>query len=119
MLESLANVLKTYGLELIMKKTKILSTINPSDQDQVCITEHGPVDVLGTSTCHKYLGRKFIGDLKSRGKVAVDHRLSCAWMKYKAFRHALEDKHANIKLRLKLFDSIVSSTLLYGLEIPL
>ena len=41
MLEFLADVLKTYGLELNIKKTKIQSTVNPSDRDQVCIIEHG------------------------------------------------------------------------------
>ena len=54
--------------------------------------------------------------MRTRGKDAVDHRLACAWMKYRSLQHALEDKYVSIKLRLKLFESVVSSTLLYGLE---
>ena len=99
-----------------MKKTKIMSTSCPSETTTVCITEYGPVDILGSADRHKYLGRCFCGDLKIRGKSAVDHRLSCAWMKYKAFQHVLEDKQVSIKLRFKLFGSIISSTLVYGLE---
>ena len=34
--------------------------------------------------------------------------------------HAFEDKHVNVKLRLKLFDSIITSTVSYGLDtVPL
>ena len=62
------------------------------------------------------MGRNFTGNLRTRGKDAVDHRLACAWMKYRSLQHALEDKYVSIKLRLKLFESVVSSTLLYGLE---
>ena len=35
---------------------------------------------------HKYLGREFSGEVRTRGKVAVEHRLSFGWMKYKAFQ---------------------------------
>ena len=37
-------------------------------------------------------------------------------MKYKAFEHVFEDKQVNLKLRFKLFDSIISPTLMYGVE---
>ena len=95
-LESLAGVLQTYGLELNMKKTKIMSTECPCEETTVCITEFGPVDILGSNDKHKYLGRNFGGDLKRRGKAAIDHRLSCAWMKYKSVQHVFEDKQVSI-----------------------
>ena len=116
MLEKLATISKSYGLEPNMKKTKIISPEHPSENTQVCITDFGPVDVLGVQDRHKYLGRLFTGDLKTRGKSAIDHRLSCGWMKFKAFQHVFEDKQVSVKLRFKLFDSIVSSTILYGLD---
>ena len=120
MLEKLTSILKLYGLNLNMKKTKIMSTTSPAETTQVCITDFGPIDILGANDRQKYLGRLFSGDLKTRSKSAIDHRLSCAWMKYKAFQHVFEDKQVSVKLRFKLFDSIVSSTLLYGLEtVPL
>ena len=37
-------------------------------------------------------------------------------MKYKALQQIYEDKHIPIKLRLKLFDAAISSTVLYALE---
>ena len=40
----------------------------------------------------------------------------CAWMKYKSLQYALEDKHVDIKLRLKLFKIAVSPAALYSLE---
>ena len=116
MLESLADVLKPYGLDLNMKKTKIMSTVEASEENIVCITKYGPMDILGTKSRHKYLGRAFSGDLKTRGENEIDHRLACAWMKYRSLQHVFEDKYVSIKLRLKLFESVVSSTLLYGLE---
>ena len=59
MLESLASVLQTYGLEV--------STECPCETTTVCITEFGPVDILGSIDKHKYLGRSFSGDLKCCG----------------------------------------------------
>ena len=93
-----------------------MSTSCPSETLMVCITEYGPIDILGSIDRHRYLGRCFCGDLKIRGKSAVDHRLSCVWMKYKSFQHVFEDKQVSIELRFKLFGSIISSTLVYGLE---
>ena len=93
-----------------------MSTLKASDENTVCITKHGPVNILGKHSRHKYLGRNVTGDLKNRGKSTVDHRLACAWMKFRSLQHVFEDKHVSIKLRLKLFESVVSSTLLYGLE---
>ena len=43
------------------------------------------------------------------------HRAQCAWTQIHLFRHALTDKHVNIGLRLRLFDSVVTSSALYGL----
>ena len=113
MLEKLASILQSYGLELNMKKTKIMSTSCPRETTTVCITEYGPVDILGSIDRHKYLGRCFCGDLKIRGKSVVDHRLSCACMKYKEFQHVFEDNQVSIKLGFKLFGSITSSTFVY------
>ena len=50
MLKSLADVLKIYGLELDVNKTKILSSIALSNKGQVCITEHAPINILFRST---------------------------------------------------------------------
>ena len=58
----------------------------------------------------------FSGEVRNRGRIAVEHRISCGWMKYHALQQVFEDKHIPIKLRLKLFDAAISSTVLYSLE---
>ena len=99
-----------------MAKTKILSTECTTEATQVCITKYGSVEIVGSKTKHKYLGRGFVGELRHRGQVAVDHRVNCGWMKYKIYQHALENKHVSLNLRLKLFQSIISPTVCYSLD---
>ena len=45
----------------------MISPEHPSENTQVCITDFGPVDVLGVKDRHKYLGRLFTGDLETVG----------------------------------------------------
>ena len=116
MLDSLTEILLGYGLELNLTKTKILSTETTAEETQICITKYGSVDIVGTNTKHKYLGRAFVGDLSNKSKSAVDHRLGCAWMKYKTYQHVLENKDVSLNLRLKLFKSIISPTVCYSLD---
>ena len=64
---------------------------------------------------HKYLRNAYPGALKNRGNTIVSNRLRCAWSKYNFFRHSLFDRHVDVKLRPKLFDSVVSPSACYGL----
>ena len=99
MLELLVPVFLEYGLELNASKTKILCNEVASDQSTYCIIECGDIEILTATQKHKYLGRAFSGEVRCRGSIAVEHRISCAWMKYKGFQHILENKHIAIKLR--------------------
>ena len=116
MLESMAEVLSSYGLEMNVAKTKILSSELISDAPLTVSTRFGDVTVLAGVERHKYLGRGLVGDLRGRGRAAVEHRIGCAWMKYRALQHVFEDRHVSVALRLKLFDSVVGSTAVYSLE---
>ena len=89
MLESLADVLGQFGLELNAKKTKIMTTEPTPDEPTVWTTRYGDVIILGANEHHKYLGRDFSGDLWQRGRAAVVHRIGCAWMKYKCLQQVL------------------------------
>ena len=64
---------------------------------------------------HKDLGKKLCGNLRFRGQCNLDFRLSCAWMKYHHFKATLLNKRIPLHLRLRLFDSTVSPSALYGL----
>ena len=54
--------------------------------------------------------------MRSRGKIAIEHRIQCGWMKYHPLQSTFEDHHIPIKLRLKLFDAAITATVLYSLE---
>ena len=103
-------------MELNAKKTKILSTTTTETQQVALITEYGAVDIVPKSSTHKYLGRAFSGDLRDRGSVALNNRSACAWMQYNNLKHVLENKHITLQLRFKLFQSVITSTILYSLE---
>ena len=116
MIEFLVEIFAECGLELNAKKTKILSTTTTNTQQVALITEYGAVDIVPKSSTHKYLGRAFSGDLRDRGSVALSNRSSCAWMQYNNLKHVLENKHVTLQLRFKLFESVITSTILYSLE---
>ena len=115
MLESIAAILKTFGLDLNASKTRILTSEWP-DQYHVVETACGPVEILHDKGHHKYLGRRFQGNLHERGKCAVEHRLGCAWTKFRHLQKSLLDKHVALPLRLRLFEAAIAPTLTYSLE---
>ena len=45
----------------------------------------------------------------------MNHRLSCGWFKHHSVQHPSLNRKIPTHLRLKLFDSVVSSTVLYSL----
>ena len=115
MMNSLADILKEYGLELNAKKTKIFCTASPPSSFTVP-TRLGRIKVMGSDDKHKYLGREFPGDPHRRGLVALEYRIQCAWSKFRTFEYILTDKHVPMSLRLKLFDTMVTPTILYSLD---
>ena len=74
------------------------------------------VELLSATCVHKYLGRAWSGDLRKRGQAAVDHRIACAWAKFRSLETSLVNRHVSIKLRLAMFDATVNATAAYGLE---
>ena len=116
MIDLLTETLQEFGLELDMAKTKMLSTTVLKNETTLIETEHGFVELLAAGRVHKYLGRAFSGNLRHRGQAAADHRISCAWCKFRSLEKTLTDKRVNIKLRLRLFSSAVTPSLVYSLD---
>lgn len=113
MLEALVQELQAIGLHLNSKKSKILTT---SSQGPMMIEVAGElVEVLYGQVAHKYLGRKIPGDLRSRNSVEVAHRIRCAWAKFCQHRDVLTDKNVSLSSRLRLFATVVSPCVLFGL----
>ena len=117
MIDILHEELHVAGLELNAKKSRLFK-FDESVQDCGTIlvdVADGFMEVVGAGDTHKYLGNAFPGALRNRGAAILTNRLRCAWAKFHMFRHSLLDRHVDIKLRLKLFESVVSPSLLYGL----
>ena len=116
MLNLLLTCLSKYGLECNILKAKVLTTELNTDDDHSFDCALGNISVLSADETHKYLGRKFAGDLRKRARTAIDFRIQCAWIKFRELRQSLCNRHVSIRSRLRLFDAVVTPTLLYGLE---
>ena len=66
------------------------------------------VEVLGTNGKHRFLGRYLCGNLDNRVPIEVQHRIQVAWMKFGQHSKTLCNKNISIKLRMRLFDSVIS-----------
>ena len=75
------------------------------------------VEVLGANGKHRFLERYLCGNLDNRVPIEVQHRIQVAWMKFGQHSKTLCNKNISIKLRMRLFDSVVSPSLLFGLAI--
>eukprot|EP00929_Paragymnodinium_shiwhaense_P046346 TRINITY_DN23593_c0_g1_i6.p1 TRINITY_DN23593_c0_g1~~TRINITY_DN23593_c0_g1_i6.p1 ORF type:complete len:196 (+),score=11.73 TRINITY_DN23593_c0_g1_i6:290-877(+) len=74
------------------------------------------VELVRSGSSHKYLGKVLPGDLSNRGQRNFNHRLSCAWLRFHQLQTALLNRKIPVHLRIKLFDSVVSPTVLYSLS---
>ena len=115
MLEALTEVLSEAGLSLNGSKTKIMTTSDDVVTPMLVECGSSFVEVLGAGQVHKYLGRVFSGDLCNRGKCNLSHRISCGWQKFHEFSGTLLNRKIAVHLRFKLFDSIITPTVLYSL----
>jgi len=97
-----------------MVKTKIITTVD-LDAPMFVDVAGGMVEVLFGDAVHKYLGRHISGDLRQRSKVEFSHRIAAAWAKFHKHRATLMNRDISVRLRLKLFQAVVSPTVLFGL----
>ena len=90
MVEMLVQELSLIGLQLNGTKTKVLttSTLQETSYVEICGTM---VAILHGGMTHKYLGRKFPGNLNSRTEVEIMHRIQCAWHKFHQHKLILYD----------------------------
>ena len=119
MLEALQIELGQAGLSINKAKTKILTTVadyscNPTPL--LVEVGDGMVEVVRGDALHKYLGKVLPGNLRARGVRNLDHRLSCGWLKFRSLASTLLNRKICLALRLRLFDSCVSPSVLYSLS---
>ena len=73
------------------------------------------VEIIEAQSWHKYLGRYLPGECAFREVTEINHRIQCAWYKFGLHRRTLCNQKISVRLRLKLFDAIVTPTILFGL----
>ena len=115
MLEDLSARAGKDGLKLHMGKTKILS--NVFDRRGVLAQSHvqvgaGRVEVLPFDGSVSYLGRKLC--FQGFHDVEIQSRIAKGWGAFGKFKAVLCNKHYLLRSRLRLFDAVVSSTVLFG-----
>ena len=70
------------------------------------------IEVLGPQESAMYLGRAL--SLTEPHDIELKHRLKKAWAKFGTFKQELTDLTIPLHLRLKLFQSVLTPTVLYG-----
>ena len=106
------------GLQLNMKKTKILTNdTSRVDHDSISFVNIGDdfIEILRSSDCHRVLG-KDVNLTQNRAQIEIAHRLRLAWASFHKHRKALTNRGVSLRLRLRLFHSVVSPVALFGLS---
>jgi hypothetical protein len=112
MLGLLDDELASVGLELHEGKTKIITSDLSNSISFVEISSKF-IEVLGPQKSHKYLGKYLIADT-SRNQVELQHRIQIAWHAFHKHRRWLLNRNVPVQLRLRLFSSVVTPSVLFG-----
>ena len=70
------------------------------------------IEVMPFAASVKYLGSEIT--FANSTSDEVTHRIGAAWRKFMTFRDELTNKRYSLNTRIKLFSSVVSTTMLYG-----
>ena len=101
------------GLNLHPEKTHILHNDKCYGR-HVRIVKVGQIDieVLEAPASTMYLGRLL--SLTDPHEIELQHRIKKAWAKFAVYREELTNKSVPLKLRMRLFNAVVTPTILYG-----
>ena len=72
------------------------------------------IEVLARNEKIKYLGRNIT--FENATVIELSNRIKAGWAKFMQYKHELTKKQYSLKDRLRLFESVVSPTVLYGAE---
>ena len=113
MLSDLMSVASRFGLEVHESKTQNIWNGQGLASELAKVKIRGRLfNVLGPASSTMYLGRLF--SFEQTHDREIKNRITKAWAKFAVFRSELTDRHYNLAKRLKLFQSTVQPTLLYG-----
>ena len=115
MLGELSEEAKKVGMQMHMGKTKILGNATGWAQygGPCSVQVSGEnVDALGPEMRSMYLGRQLtFGNFHDE---EIKHRISCGWGKFAKYKKELTDPGYPLRQRLKLFNAVVTPTVLYS-----
>ena len=115
MLSDIAAAAARRGLELHPGKTKIMTNCTRrcgrAKEGYVDIGSLR-IEVMPFAASVKYLGAEIT--FANSTSDEVTHRIGAAWRKFMTFRDELTNKRYSLNTRIKLFSSVVSTTMLYG-----
>ena len=115
MLADVGNEASKVGLKLHPDKTKIMHNgIGYGSNVRKAVCGSMSIEVLDRDSHTAYLGR--VVRLTDMNGEEIRSRIAKAWSKYGVFRNELNDRNVPLALRLKLFDAVVTPTILYGSE---
>jgi hypothetical protein len=101
------------GLELHPDKTKIQhNNVGYGSRVRSADISGMRIEVLDYRDSCAYLGRSL--SLTEPHDVELQHRISKGWAKFGVFRRELTDRAVPLPLRLKLFHSVITPSILYG-----
>ena len=117
MIADLKKAAAARGLKIHSGKTKILTNLAAVSMQRVpssLAVDGETYAVLGATDSTKYLGRKVC--CKDPHQVELDNRIAKAWGAFSQHKQELTDRRHRLANRMRLFEAVVTSTLLYGSE---
>ena len=117
MLAELQEAAASCGLKLHPDKTKILSNasmVKGGTTPNCGKLGDDDIEILAADEATKYLGRKVC--FKNFHEVELEARITAAWSCFHKHKQELTSRFYPLRDRLRLFDSTVTPTVLYGCE---
>ena len=110
MLKDLARISSSYGLKLHADKTVVLTNVRDPPKQLSC--GGYSVKVAAPSDKHKYLGR--VVSMDGFHDAELSNRIACGWSAFMKHKLVLCNRRLLLRKRLRLFDAVVTPTILYG-----
>ena len=112
MLRRFIDISAEYGLQVHPGKTKLMAWAYCSLGCQSLQIGAKTFAILGESEAERYLGRKLC--LHECQATELKNRVAAGWAKFQSFKEELTGKNYSVKSRLRLFEAVVSTTILNG-----
>jgi hypothetical protein len=103
---------REYGLKVHPTKTKLMTWDHVSRGCTNVQIDADTFEIMGEAAAERYLGRKL--SFYDSNSTEFHNRLAAGWGKFHAFRSELTVKTYSLRSRLRLFEAVVTTTVLFG-----